>query len=127
MHALGRHLILDLKNCKHLPDSLIEIREALVDAVNASGATLVAEAFHQFTPQGITGTLVLSESHLAIHTWPEMGYVSLDLYTCGDHCDPLKAVPVLVDFFQPELVRRQYITRDSDSSDFYSVSKEVSV
>ena len=52
-----------------------------------AGSTIVASVFHPFTPQGVTGVVVLEESHLSIHTWPEHGYVAVDFYTCGD-CEP---------------------------------------
>ena len=55
----------------------------LSDAATASGLTVVGDAFHQFKPQGVTGTVLLAESHLAIHTWPEHGFVTVDVYVCN--------------------------------------------
>ncbi|HEY6450350.1 MAG TPA: adenosylmethionine decarboxylase, partial [Candidatus Cybelea sp.] len=57
-------------------------------AAKAAGATIMESAFHRFEPQGVSGTVILAESHLSIHTWPEMGYAAMDFYTCGDHTDP---------------------------------------
>lgn len=59
------------------------LRRRCLDAVEASGLTIVGERFHQFDPQGVTGAVILAESHLAIHTWPEMGSVTIDVYVCN--------------------------------------------
>ncbi|MEM9423849.1 MAG: adenosylmethionine decarboxylase, partial [Spirochaetota bacterium] len=56
-----------------------------------AGATIVSRTFHQFNPHGVSGVVIISESHLTIHTWPEHGYASLDLYTCGKETDSRKA------------------------------------
>lgn len=116
MEAFGRHLLLDFENCKNLPDDIQVIRNILTAAVGSTGATIVDEVFKKFEPQGLTGVLVLSESHLSIHTYPENGFVYLDLFTCGDHCEPLRALSILVDFFQPEKYTKQYIIRSSESA-----------
>ncbi len=58
------------------------------DAALAAGATIVNASFHQFGPQGVSGVLVLAESHLSVHTWPEHAYASADIYVCGDTCAP---------------------------------------
>ena len=65
-------------------------------AVEATRATIVNSVFHTFAPQGVTGVVVVEESHFSIHTWPEHGYVAVDVYTCGD-CDPQRAREVLCD------------------------------
>jgi S-adenosylmethionine decarboxylase proenzyme len=57
-------------------------------AARAAGATIVNSSFHQFGPQGVSGVLVLAESHLSVHTWPEHAYASADIYVCGDTCSP---------------------------------------
>src|SRR5512143_567121 len=59
------------------------LRALCLDAVRATGLTVVGDAFHQFEPQGVTGTVLLAESHLAIHTWPEHGFVTVDVYVCN--------------------------------------------
>jgi S-adenosylmethionine decarboxylase len=59
------------------------LRKACLDAVEQAGLTIVGERFHQFEPQGVTGAVILAESHLAIHTWPEMGSVTVDVYVCN--------------------------------------------
>lgn len=67
-------------------------------AVHA-GAEVREVAFHKFSPQGISGVVVISESHLAVHTWPELGYAAVDVFTCGDRVDPWDACNYIVDKF----------------------------
>ncbi len=89
MEALGTHIVCELSGCDE--SSLIDIdtvRTMLIEAAKVSRATIMESAFHRFQPQGVSGTVILAESHLAIHTWPEKGYAAMDFYTCGDHTDP---------------------------------------
>lgn len=92
MKVLGRHLIAELAGCE--PDILND-REKLEiymkEAVRASGATIVSSVFHRYNPQGISGVIVIAESHFSIHTWPEYGYAAVDFFTCGEEVDPYKA------------------------------------
>jgi S-adenosylmethionine decarboxylase len=60
----------------------------MIAAARAAKATIMESAFHRFEPQGVSGTVILAESHLSIHTWPEKGYAAMDFYTCGDHTNP---------------------------------------
>ncbi len=94
--VLGVHLAVDLYDC---PPAFLadrdKVRDAMVQAAVASGATVVTETFHQFNPHGISGVVVIAESHLAIHTWPEHGYAAVDLFTCGDSVKPWLAVEAL--------------------------------
>ena len=69
------------------------LRALCLDAVRSAGLTVVGDSFHQFEPQGVTGTVLLAESHLAIHTWPEYGFVTVDVYVCNlatDNSDKAK-------------------------------------
>jgi S-adenosylmethionine decarboxylase proenzyme len=92
------HVMVELKECNpSLLDDLPYIREAMTQAANAAGATIIGESFHQFNPQGVTGILAIAESHLCIHTWPEYGYAAADVFTCGESFDPSKAARILVD------------------------------
>ncbi len=84
MKTIGRHLIAEYYECRRdTLDEVDTIREAMLDAAVALGATVLGENFHQFTPHGVSGTVVIAESHLSVHTWPENGYVAVDIYTCG--------------------------------------------
>ncbi|MAF51877.1 MAG: adenosylmethionine decarboxylase [SAR202 cluster bacterium] len=97
MNALGRHLLLELKECnRELLDDLDFVRQAMLSAANEAGATVVGESFHKFNPVGVTGIVAIAESHLCIHTWPEYGYAAADVFTCGEEFDPRKAADILI-------------------------------
>ena len=101
MNALGRHIILDLTECRvDLLDDLPFIRQSLIEAAISTGATIVGQTFHKFAPQGVTGVVAIAESHVCIHTWPEYGYAAVDIFTCGDNFDPHEAAQFIVDKLQ---------------------------
>jgi S-adenosylmethionine decarboxylase len=85
METLGRHVISELWGCdiEKLNDMAL-IEQIFVDAALKSGAEVREVAFHKFAPQGVSGVVIISESHLTIHSFPEHGYASIDVYTCGD-------------------------------------------
>ncbi len=84
MTNLGVHLIIDAWNCPaDLLNDVDAVRQALLEAAEAGGATLIDVCTHQFSPQGVTATATLAESHIAIHTWPEYGYFGADAFFCG--------------------------------------------
>lgn len=85
METMGRHVIAELWECDF--DKLNDmdfIEQTFVDAALRSGAEIREVAFHKFAPQGVSGVVIISESHLTIHSFPEHGYASIDVYTCGD-------------------------------------------
>ncbi len=85
MNALGTHLIIELYECEpSILDDLAGIEHHLLEAVRISGATVVKPVFHKFAPQGVSGVVVIEESHFSVHTWPEYGYCALDIFTCGE-------------------------------------------
>lgn len=100
----GSHLIIDLWEAEGLDDQ-DRIEKALIDAVEAAGATLLHIHLHKFEPEGggISGVAVLAESHISVHTWPERGYAAFDVFMCGT-ADPRKALPVLKQAFDPKRV-----------------------
>ncbi len=109
---LGTHYILEACNAHaELLNDKDYIMESLRRAITISNATLMDEISVEFTPQGITAVCLLSESHLSIHTWPEKNYAAIDIFTCGDHCNPLKACNYLVEAFKSEQPRIQVINR----------------
>ncbi len=92
MKILGRHLVVELSLCdKGLLDDTEFIERSLNEAVRQSGATKVKSVFHRYNPQGVSGVVVIAESHCSIHTWPEYGYAAVDFFTCGETVDPYKA------------------------------------
>ncbi|ONG50636.1 S-adenosylmethionine decarboxylase proenzyme [Pseudoroseomonas deserti] len=99
----GTHLIIDLWGATNLDDPA-HIDAVLREAAIETGATILHGHFHHFAPDGVSGVLVLAESHVSIHTWPERAYAALDIFVCGV-CNPYLAVPVLKKGFQPERVQ----------------------
>ena len=88
MHALGRHLVLELNGCNpKLLNDVKRVEEIMVAAAKIAKATIVGTHFHQFSPFGISGVVVIAESHVAIHTWPEHGYAAVDIFSCGTKLD----------------------------------------
>ncbi|MBI4285704.1 MAG: S-adenosylmethionine decarboxylase proenzyme [Chloroflexi bacterium] len=97
MNALGRHFLLDLKDCdRAVLNDMGLLREILLEAAQECGATVLGESFHRFEPQGISGVVVIAESHLCIHTWPEHGYAAADIFTCGHRVVPEKAAELIM-------------------------------
>ena len=93
---IGRHCILELYQCNQakLNDEAF-IRTTITSSAKIAGATLINLVTHSFKPQGVTGLALLAESHISIHTWPEIGYAAIDVFTCGDHTMPEKACKLL--------------------------------
>jgi S-adenosylmethionine decarboxylase len=97
VQALGRHLLLELFDCDaETINSLEAVKTAMVEAAKAAQATIVDVVFHEFNPFGISGVVVIAESHLAIHTWPEYRYAAVDVFSCGDVLQPQAAADHLV-------------------------------
>ena len=97
MNALGKHLLLELKDCdREVLNNLEFLKGMLSAAASEAGATVLGESFHQFSPQGVSGAVIIAESHLFIHTWPECGYAAVDIFTCGNSVKPEKAAQKLI-------------------------------
>lgn len=101
MQSLGRHLLLELYDCSlEVLNNPEAVRAALVEAARRAEATIVDVVFHEFSPFGISGVVVIAESHLSIHTWPEYGYAAVDIFSCGESLKPGEAASFLVDQFR---------------------------
>jgi len=99
----GKHYLVDFFGCD--PESLRFVaptREMFLQAASEARATLVAEAFHQFEPEGVSGVLLIAESHLSVHTWPEDCFAAVDIFTCGEEMDAQLAIDVLQRAFGAE-------------------------
>ncbi len=98
MNALGKHILLELKDCnREALNDLDYLKSTLREAAEKCGATILGETFHLYSPQGVSGVVTIAESHLFIHTWPEYGYAAADIFTCGSTVRPEVAAEVLVD------------------------------
>ena len=116
MKAFGRHLLAEYRGCDSaLLNDIDHVSKALRQAAVEAGSTIVASVFHPFTPQGVTGVVVLEESHLSIHTWPEHGYVAVDFYTCGE-CDPNRAHEFLSKELRAEYAEVMFVDRGMEGT-----------
>ena len=89
MQALGRQILVEFYDCdSDILNNKKLINRYLNEAVEKSGATIVASTFHTFSPFGVSGVVVIAESHVSIHTWPEYGYAAVDIFTCGETIEP---------------------------------------
>lgn len=103
LEQLGRHILVEFYNCN--VDTLgnhEKIEEFMKEAAIRSNATIVSSCFHKFNPWGVSGAVIIQESHLTIHTWPEYGYASVDLYTCGDSVNPWVGFDYLEEVLEAE-------------------------
>ncbi len=111
MNTRGKHLLVEYWGCEADVLDDVEAVEALMKrAAEAAGATLVESVFHRFCPQGVSGVVVVEESHLSIHTWPETGYAAVDFYTCGD-CEPERAHEELRRVLRPRRAEKVQVRR----------------
>lgn len=110
--SLGTHLLVELYGCnperlKYVP----EVERALVDAAHHSYAHIVGHFFHEFHPHGVSGVVVIEESHYTIHTWPEERYAAVDLFFCAESVDAERALAILREAFEPERVDVMLVRR----------------
>jgi len=114
----GSQVVLDLYECEtaHL-DDLAWVKATLVNAARAAGATIVQTVFHKFAPWGISGVVVIAESHLAIHIWPENRYAAIDVFTCGENVQ----MDIASEFLKREFGAKRSVQRRFTRGDRVSV------
>lgn len=96
MKALGKHLIVELYDCdQKLISDVDYIQNVMMECAKIANTTIIDSVFHKFNPYGVSGVIVVAESHLAIHTWPEHRFASVDFFTCGEHSDPWKSFKII--------------------------------
>lgn len=114
---LGRQVLGELTFCnRERLDEISGIEQLLREAAARSGATLISVHVHRFQPYGVSGVAILAESHLAIHTWPELGYAAVDAFTCGDHVDPMEAITTLERGLEARCTSYMTLNRGMDPS-----------
>lgn len=102
-NALGRHILVEFFGCSAaILNDVIIIEKAMVEAAKAAQATVINSTFHHFSPYGVSGVVVIQESHLAIHAWPEYQYAAVDIFTCGDEVQPWVAYDFLKKAFEAQ-------------------------
>ena len=106
----GIHLLAEFWGGKIIENSK-EIEKILIGATKAAKNTPLEITIHKFSPQGITGVVLLAESHIALHSWPEFNYLAIDIFTCGDKAKPYKALNYLKKVFKPKKVVIKEIKR----------------
>ncbi len=112
MSVLGRHVLAEFYGCPmDILCDLEQIKQSMVAAALEAGAEVKETVFHQFSPQGVSGVVVISESHLAIHTWPEFGYAAVDVFTCGQTVDPWVSCNYLKRVFSAQNMSAREIER----------------
>ncbi|HET6201995.1 MAG TPA: adenosylmethionine decarboxylase [Planctomycetota bacterium] len=115
MSAPGVHWLLDFEGCPfEALDRAEGLRAALLAAAESAGATVLGERFHQFEPHGASGVVLIGESHLSIHTWPERGFAAADLFTCASALDVEAAIETLRLRLRPARLGRRRIDRSPD-------------
>lgn len=119
--GLGIHILGEFYGCDydHLNDHEF-IKRAVEEAAEKAGATLLSSFAHPFSPHGATAVVVIAESHLSIHTWPEYGYAAVDVFTCGETVDPYVAFDYLKEKLQASSVKIKEIIRGKVPETAYS-------
>ena len=115
--TLGYHVIAEYERCdKEKIDDEVYVEKHMKKAAELAGATIVKTVFHKFAPQGVSGVVVIQESHFAIHTWPEHDYAAIDMFTCTDKMDFTKALEYLKEAFECEILSHKMHKRGVDVS-----------
>jgi len=128
MQALGRQILVEFYQCN--PDILKDcklIEQYMVEACIKGQATVVTQTFHEFSPFGVSGVVVIAESHVAIHTWPEYGYAAVDIFTCGETIQPWILYKYLEDKFQSKHASKMELKRGLFDVGDQVLSHKVSV
>jgi S-adenosylmethionine decarboxylase len=108
----GDHYLVDLHGCDvELIGAAKPTEEALLSAATRCGSTIIEYHFHQFSPHGVSGVILIAESHISVHTWPETGFVAVDIFTSGQTMKPEVAIKILEEAFSAERVDVMKVTR----------------
>lgn len=109
---LGHHWLMEFYGCaSHALEAISMVENHMLEAAKAMQCKIVDSHFHQFNPVGVSGVIIIQESHLTIHTWPELGYAAVDLFTCGVKLVPENGMAILKKGFEAQRVELQYIAR----------------
>lgn len=113
--SIGVHLVADLRGVSASKISKLPLmKEIMESAVKSGGLTKIRSHYHQFSPTGVSGVILLAESHLSFHTWPEYGFVALDIFTCGPTENAEAAFEYIIDKLSPVSVEYKKIERGAE-------------
>jgi len=116
IEQLGRHILVEMYNCdKAVLNDHKLIEQYMNEAAEKAGATVVQSVIHMFNPWGVSGAVIIKESHLTIHTWPEYGYAAIDLFTCGDSVNPLVGFDYLKEMLKSDKTEIREVARGETS------------
>ena len=117
MSPKGIHFIVEASGCGDVITNVSKLQDILVEAAKQANAQVWSVSFNLFPPNGVSGVVVISESHLAVHTWPEVNYMALDIYTCGEKSMPFKAVEYVLQKVEAKRSHITEISRGLDDND----------
>ena len=118
MDPRGIHYIVEASGCSEVIGEVDRMQEILVEAARKANTHVWAVSFHRFPPNGVSGVVVISESHLSVHTWPEARYLALDIYTCGAESIPEQAVSHVLERVQAGHTHISELTRGLDDDGY---------
>ncbi len=114
MKELAKHFIAELYECdREIINNVSAVEQVLLEAAKAANATVVGHSFHEFSPHGVSGVVIIAESHISIHTWPEYGYAAVDIFTCGTLFDNDAAINTIRDGLKADKIIPMEIKRGS--------------
>ena len=122
LKALGQHVLAEMYSCD--PEILNDhekIQDIMIDGAKEAKATIVETVFHKFNPHGVSGVVVIAESHLTIHTWPEYSFAALDLFTCGEEISPW----VAFEYIAKKLKSKHYTTMEVKRGSLHLPNREL--
>ena len=118
MNTIGYHYVIEASGCD--PEILTDanaLKKILLEAAKVGGMDVRSTYFYKFTPQGVSGMVIVSESHISIHTWPEKGYAAIDVYTCDTNSKPEKTVNYILEKIKAEYAHITEIERGIEDED----------
>ena len=117
MSPQGIHFIVEASGCGEVIGDVSTLQDILVEAARRANAQVWSVSFNRFPPNGVSGVVVISESHLSVHTWPEENYMALDIYTCGEKSMPFNAVQYVLEKIDAKRSHITEISRGLDDND----------
>ncbi|RLF05813.1 MAG: adenosylmethionine decarboxylase [Thermoprotei archaeon] len=124
--GLGRHVVAELYDCDpRALDDVKVVETALIEAARATNSAIINYYVHRFKPYGVSGYVLIAESHISIHTWPEYGYAAVDVFTCGEHTDPWRGLEVLRRFLRARHISIIAMVRGVGVKEVYSECREA--